>query len=554
MPASFARVFVVVVTMDRAPELASTLDAVAGQDALPRAVVVVDHSGPGTVGAVDAVVDTARRHLAAVGVPLTHHRPGANLGPAGGRAVGLALLPSAEPGDLVAFLDDDHPWADHRQLGLLVACLQQHPDAAGIGTAGARLDRLGRLGRVAPASATPVDVIHGGASPVYRREALDAVGGFDATFFYGFEELDLGLRLRAAGWTSLAWRAPGSAPHGNPPPNLRLVEHLSPERRYYAVRNLARVFAHHGRWLGLLLGAVLALLLRPVATLVVAPSQALPCMVASWQGALHALTGRSGPRHDARTPRGGVGALWLVLVRSKLQEVRAFTPIGFAGWLLEPLTYVAIYWLLLEVLATADREAPALFLLCALLPWRFFTSVVARSFGVIDGYAAVITNRVFPVGILPAVVVGADAVTMIVSLGLLVPLMVLYGVAPTVQLLWLPVILAGLGLLALGAAYPCALLGVRFRAFTGAAMNVVRVGFFVSTALVSLETVEGWQRAVLLVNPMSAVFEALRSVVVQGAAPPSWALAVPLLAGGVAVLVGGLWFRRTAADLPKRVL
>ena len=39
-----------------------------------------------------------------------------------------------------------------------------------------------------------------GGAAAYRREALDAVGGFDERLFAYMEDVDLGLRLQAAGW------------------------------------------------------------------------------------------------------------------------------------------------------------------------------------------------------------------------------------------------------------------------------------------------------------------------------------------------------------------
>jgi N-acetylglucosaminyl-diphospho-decaprenol L-rhamnosyltransferase len=47
-----------------------------------------------------------------------------------------------------------------------------------------------------------------GASMMVRREVLECVGGFDERFFLYFEEVDLCLRIKAAGWE--IWYVPDS--------------------------------------------------------------------------------------------------------------------------------------------------------------------------------------------------------------------------------------------------------------------------------------------------------------------------------------------------------
>jgi GT2 family glycosyltransferase len=65
------------------------------------------------------------------------------------------------------------------------------------------------MGRLEPASryAEPCEVLAPSAcAALYRKEVLDAIGGFDPDFFAYCEDLDLGMRARLAGWTG--WYVP----------------------------------------------------------------------------------------------------------------------------------------------------------------------------------------------------------------------------------------------------------------------------------------------------------------------------------------------------------
>src|SRR5262249_25180660 len=80
-----------------------------------------------------------------------------------------------------------------------------------------------------------VDAVSGCAMLV-RREVLERVGLFDEAYFFGFEDLDLCLRARAAGFRSevvpeAAVRHEGHATIGR----------RSPERLYHAARNHLRL-------------------------------------------------------------------------------------------------------------------------------------------------------------------------------------------------------------------------------------------------------------------------------------------------------------------------
>jgi N-acetylglucosaminyl-diphospho-decaprenol L-rhamnosyltransferase len=87
------------------------------------------------------------------------------------------------------------------------------PSPAGELEAGCRLGVVSRLLRARAVPRTmglaPEQIDWcSGASMMLRREVLETVGGFDAAFFLYFEEVDLCLRIKAAGWE--CWYVPES--------------------------------------------------------------------------------------------------------------------------------------------------------------------------------------------------------------------------------------------------------------------------------------------------------------------------------------------------------
>jgi GT2 family glycosyltransferase len=198
-------VAVVLVCRDHAAALPGTLAALEDQVSTEDEVVVVDNaSQDGTPGAARAVAPWAR-------VVET----GANLGFAGGCNVGvgasaapliLLLNPDTVPAPgcldaLRACAAAQPAWGAWQALVMLegserVNSAGNHVHFLGFGWAGGLDEPVVTVGtqrrEVAFAS---------GAAMLVRREAWEAVGGFDDRYFMYGEDLDLCLRLRLAGWS-----------------------------------------------------------------------------------------------------------------------------------------------------------------------------------------------------------------------------------------------------------------------------------------------------------------------------------------------------------------
>jgi N-acetylglucosaminyl-diphospho-decaprenol L-rhamnosyltransferase len=219
VPAADAAVALVLVTHDTREEVLACLAGLA-PDAADETLVVDCGSGDGTAMAVRAAAPSVRvLELANAGFAR-----GANAG----------VRASSAPVVVVANADVRIPAGALRGLAAAVAAA---PDRGAVGprvvypdgspqASARRLPTLGTavghalLGRVVPgnrwtrryraldedpARAREADWLSGCVLAL-RREAFDQVGGFDPGYFLYVEDVDLGTRLRAAGWR--LWHVP----------------------------------------------------------------------------------------------------------------------------------------------------------------------------------------------------------------------------------------------------------------------------------------------------------------------------------------------------------
>jgi GT2 family glycosyltransferase len=223
---------VLVLSYNKREHTLRCLESVRRLSYRPREVVVVDNaSSDGSAEAIASAYPDA--HLL---------RSPVNRGAAGGRNLGLQWAGQRFQYSYLLFLDDDTT-VDERIADELVSVLRADgqvglatPKAYRGGTndviasAGGMRVRLG-LGSIVDVGAGERDVgqFDSGAqvdscvgfAVLGRREALERCGGFDERYNpYGWEEVDLSLRLRQAGYTiqyvptARCWHAGGTPGRG----------------------------------------------------------------------------------------------------------------------------------------------------------------------------------------------------------------------------------------------------------------------------------------------------------------------------------------------------
>ncbi|MGH7749905.1 MAG: ABC transporter permease, partial [Candidatus Dormibacteria bacterium] len=152
-----------------------------------------------------------------------------------------------------------------------------------------------------------------------------------------------------------------------------------------------------------------------------------------------------------------------LFINLTLRELRSKYKRSFLGWtwsLINPLLNVLIYTLVFAVIARvpppvgkpSGLHVYALFLMCALLPWNFFQSSVMSSIGSLTSNANLIQKTYVPRELLPAAAVGANLVSHLIEMTLLVGILQIWGdywaliYLPLTLLLILTTALFGLGL------------------------------------------------------------------------------------------------------------
>lgn len=242
------------------------------------------------------------------------------------------------------------------------------------------------------------------------------------------------------------------------------------------------------------------------------------------------------------------GELWryrelaLALMMRDIKVRYRQTLIGIAWAALKPfLTMVVFTVVFSRIVKVPSGDAPyPVFLYAALLPWQFFSNSLASAAHSVMGSRDLITRVYFPRLIIPVASVGAGLVDMLVSLGVLVALMLYYGVAPTASLLAVPVLLVLVTLVALGVGIGVAALSVAFRDFIHLLPFALQLWLFLTPVVYSTTIIPERWRWLALLNPMTGLAEGFRSAFLGApfdgpALGVSAAFATVLFVAGVAV-------------------
>jgi len=192
------------------------------------------------------------------------------------------------------------------------------------------------------------------------------------------------------------------------------------------------------------------------------------------------------------------------------------TVLGAAWAVLQPAATAAIFTAVFGHLAGLSRQVPgpyALYVFAGLLPWTFFANAVTQAGGSLVGSGHLISKVYFPRLLVPAAAVAAGLVDLAVSLLVLGGLLPLYGVAPTLGLLAVPVFVLVALVSAAGAGILLSALTVAYRDFRYVIGFALQFWMFATPVLYPLDLIPAEWRLAYALNPMAGAVSGFRAAV-----------------------------------------
>ena len=221
------------------------------------------------------------------------------------------------------------------------------------------------------------------------------------------------------------------------------------------------------------------------------------------------------------------------------------TALGFLWVIIQPLFMVLIFSFFFGGLAKipSDDIPYPLFVLAALLPWTLFAEGLTRSTTSMVTNAQIMTKVYFPRLIMPISGILSPLVDFIVSLSLLAVFMVYYGVMPTLNVVFLPLLFLLALATSLGVGLWLSALNVKYRDFQYTVPFIIQLWMFASPVVYPASLLPQSLRFLYGLNPMAGVIEGFRWALLGTEIPGI----MILVSTGVVILLlisGMFYFRR----------
>lgn len=191
----------------------------------------------------------------------------------------------------------------------------------------------------------------------------------------------------------------------------------------------------------------------------------------------------------------------------------------------------------------------------ALVPWAFFTGALTSASVSMVGNANLIKKVYFPRLLIPLATVFGRMLDFVLAFTTLILMMLVFGIVPTVNIIWLPVFVLQILMIAMGIGFWLSAMNVQFRDIRYTVPFITQVWMFISPIVYPSSLIENDVVRILYgINPMAGVIDGFRWALLgaEVAPPPNLMLIVSFAISFLLLFTGVIYFKRaekTFADV-----
>lgn len=235
--------------------------------------------------------------------------------------------------------------------------------------------------------------------------------------------------------------------------------------------------------------------------------------------------------------------------------------LGLAWAVLRPVMLMLIFMLVRAFVEIDSGGIPyPILTFAALMPWMLFQDATSEGVSSIVQNANLIKKIYFPREVFPLTAVFTKLIEFAITVGILVGLMVYYKMPPTIHVLWAPLIVLYVTLVALSICFVGAALNVYFRDIAAAVPVALSLLMYASPVIYPLSLVKrkllqehiagDWSDflyTLYTANPLAGIIDSFQRVVLLGMPPDLPSLLPGIILTVVALPISYMVFKNADA-------
>ena len=234
--------------------------------------------------------------------------------------------------------------------------------------------------------------------------------------------------------------------------------------------------------------------------------------------------------------------------------------IGWGWSIAEPLALTVTFYILFAILSESTDPYRPFNILVGILAWTFFSRTLSRGTTALQRNSGLIQRIYFPREIFLFSQAGYQLVQLLLSMIVLIPLLYRYKLMPSASILYFPLAILLMGMLALGIAFFTSVIQTKVRDMEHIVTVVLRIGFYLTPVFYNLDMITGsripaeYGDIYLYANPMATYLTMIRSAFTgDPLGISSLHLAVTISTTVLIFLLGSMFFMRRERKAVKNL-